>query len=491
MEQKGIVYLVGAGPGNCGLITVRGEELLKEAEVVVYDRLVGEDILKLASWDALKINVGKTSGVHPVPQKEINHILIKEARLGKRVVRLKGGDGFLFGRGGEELEALCKEGITFEVVPGITSALAAPAFAGIPVTHRNFASSVSIITGHRRENEKLKLDFEALVRLKGTLVFMMSVANIKEIADSLIDAGMDPETPCAVVENGTLSLQRKLISNLEKIEQDVLKKNVKSPAVFVVGTVCTLSNRFDWYSKLPLKGLSFLVTSPKANSGRMVKGLREAGANVLMAPMIKTVPVSFEIPDLSIYTGIIFTSSFAVSTFFDKLFSSGMDARSLKRNRIFCVGKETAKSLLSYGIIADYVPKSYSGENLAKQLCQNGIVSTDDRLLWPRAETVSPSLAMIIKDAGIFLHEMVIYSTQEEKGNVPADFDYAVFTSSSSVKNLCSKLGEGYDFGKIKALCIGRQTADTAKKSGMKTYVSPIATIPEMLKWIKDLCKNN
>jgi len=283
IQGNGKVVLVGAGPGDSGLITVKGLQALKQAEVVVYDRLVGSGILELIPDHAERIYVGKNVGHHVVPQERINEILLEKALEGKRVVRLKGGDGFVFGRGGEELEGLGAHGIPFEVVPGITSAIAAPAYAGIPVTHRELSASLHIITGHLKDDGELNLDYNALVRLGGTLIFMMSVSSLPEIAAGLIQAGMPPEMPCAVVENGTLSRQRKLVGTLSKMEQAVKEKKIKSPAVFVVGRVCELSERFDWFSALPLLGKRILVTRPRATASKLSERLRALGAEVVLA----------------------------------------------------------------------------------------------------------------------------------------------------------------------------------------------------------------
>ena len=264
----GIVYLVGAGPGDKELLTVKAVRLIEEADVIVYDRLVSESIMELIPDCCRRIDVGKNVGNHPVPQHEINKILLREAQAGQKVVRLKGGDPFVFGRGGEELELLADNGIPFEVVPGITSSISVPAYAGIPVTHRDFCSSLHIITGHAKEGADLAIDFDALVRLKGTLIFMMSVSTVGRIAKGLLLAGMEEDMPCAVIENGTYTKQRKFISDLAHIEEAVRRNGVKSPAVIAVGRVCSLSDRFDWFDGRPLKGRRILVTQPKSKASK-------------------------------------------------------------------------------------------------------------------------------------------------------------------------------------------------------------------------------
>ncbi len=257
--MAGKVTLVGAGPGGLALMTVGGLKALEQAEVVVYDRLVDGEILARIPPAAERIDVGKRAGRHPVPQEEINRLLLERALAGRRVVRLKGGDSFLFGRGGEELEALARNGVAFEVIPGVTSALAAPACAGIPVTHRDCCASVHILTGHRRGGGALEINYGALRQLGGTMVFLMSVATFGEIAAGLIGAGFDPKTPCAVVENGARPEQRRFTTALDGIAACIAREGIHSPAVFVVGDVCALGDRFDWFSRLPLHGKRVLL----------------------------------------------------------------------------------------------------------------------------------------------------------------------------------------------------------------------------------------
>ena len=270
----GKVTLVGAGPGDPGLLTVKGRQAILDAEVVVYDRLVGPEILALMPDSAEQIDVGKKSNCHPVPQWRINEILLEKAQEGKRVVRLKGGDCFLFGRGGEELELLEQHNIPFEVVPGVTSALSVPAYAGIPVTHRDFTSSVHIITGHAKQNGQLNLDFEALVRHRGTLVFLMSVSSTPMILSGLMQAGMAEDMPAAMIERGTLPHQRKLVATVGTLTRRMQEEHITSPAILIVGAVCALSDSFDWFSRTPLHGVTVAVTRPKNRAGTLTDKLR-------------------------------------------------------------------------------------------------------------------------------------------------------------------------------------------------------------------------
>ena len=289
--MPGKVILVGAGPGDPGLLTRKGLEALRSADVVVYDRLVGPGILALMPEGAEQINVGKQAAHHPVPQEQINRILLDKALEGKTVVRLKGGDPFLFGRGGEELELLARHRIPFEEVPGITSAIAAPAYGGIPVTHRDCCSSLHIVTGHQRSGKELDIDFEALVRTGGTLVFLMGVSALPAICRGLLDAGMAPDTPAATVERGTTPSQRRTSATLADLPRRAEEVGVKSPAVIVVGQVCALAEQFDWFDRLPLKGKTVVVTRPKERAGTLSGRLRSLGADVWEYPCISTVPI--------------------------------------------------------------------------------------------------------------------------------------------------------------------------------------------------------
>ena len=276
--EKGKVWLVGAGPGDVGLFTFKGYKTLLNADVVVYDSLVGHGVLSLIPEGAKCINVGKRANHHTMPQWRINEVLLEEAQKGLRVVRLKGGDPFLFGRGGEELELLEENGIPYEVVPGITSPLSVPAYNGIPVTHRDFCSSLHIITGHKKEGEEYNIDFKALVETKGTLVFLMGVTAMNDICTSLIKAGMDPDMPAAVLQQGTTAKQRRVVATVSTLKEEADKAKIEAPAVIVVGKVCQLEEKFAWYEKLPLAGYRVLVTRPKDLISSMSEKLRKQGA---------------------------------------------------------------------------------------------------------------------------------------------------------------------------------------------------------------------
>lgn len=489
---KGKVFLVGAGPGDEELLTVKACRLIENAKLVVFDRLISDEIMAKIPNDAVKINVGKNVGNHPVPQEEINRILVDNALLGHDVVRLKGGDSFLFGRGGEELEGLVENGIDFEVIPGITSPLAASAYAGIPVTHRDFCSSLHIITGHKKKDLPLELDYAALVRLNGTLVFMMSVANISEIAEGLITGGMEKSMPCAIVENGTRSNQRKFTGTLANIEQLSQANNVVSPSIFIVGRVCELSDKFDWFSKLPLFGKRILVTRPAEKIGRLSLELKKLGADITHIPAVKTIRLPFILHEtergMAIYSALAFTSSVAVSSFFEGLYEDKKDARFLKGKLVLAVGKETAKALLSFGIVADFIPTVYSGAALATQAIESGIISKADRLLLIKPKEASPDMPQILKENAIAFDELTVYETIQESGISinPSEFDIITFTSASCV-NAVAECCDKQQLAGITAVCIGEQTAKAAKKYNMNIVISDEATIDSMLNKIIEL----
>jgi len=488
--MKGKVYLIGAGPGDPGLLTRKGERVLSQADVVVYDRLVGDGILAMMPAGAEKINVGKHAGRHPVPQHEINRILLEQAQAGKMVVRLKGGDCFLFGRGGEELELLCENHIPFEVVPGVPSPIAATAYAGIPVTHRDFCASVHFITGHRRENGELNLDYGALVRLNGTLVFLMSVATCGEIAQGLLDAGMSPDMDCAVIENGTRPNQRKFIATVGTIAAAVEENHVISPALIVVGRVCSLSDQFDWFTSAPLFGRRILVTAPAASGSRLGEKLRALGADVTEAPVIETVPLDFELPDLSGCRAAVFTSAFGVRTFFGRLLAAGKDARAFGGVRLAAIGSGTAAALREFGLIPDLVPGTYNAEELAAAMVSSGMAGRGDRAALLRAQEGNPVLAEKLREVGVLPAEVPVYETRPlpYEGPAPDSFDYVTFTSASGVKSfLRSCAPGGFDrFSKVRALCIGPQTAAAAAGAGMQIFQSNQATLDSMADFLEE-----
>jgi len=480
-DMKGKVYLAGAGPGDAGLLTLKTAELIKTADVVVYDRLVGKDVIGMIPESTEKIDVGKNAGSHPVPQHEINRILAELALEGRKVLRLKGGDPFVFGRGGEELEELISRGIEFEVVPGITSSIAAPAYAGIPVTHRDYCSSVHLITGHARAGSEVDIDYEALVRLKGTLVFMMSVSTAGQIARGLISAGMDENMPCAVIENGTRPDQRKFVSVLSDMEDMVNRNEVVSPAVIMVGKVCGVPDSFDWYDHLPLKGRRILVTQPASRSSRLSEELKKLGAETILYPCIRTSALRPIDPPFEEYSVLVFTSAEGVKSFCGWLLEEGRDMRALAGRRIACIGSATAAALEGYGLAADFVPQVYSGEKLGEEMLSAGFIGPEDSLLLLRTTEGSDGLLNVLNDSAIRYMDYPVYETafvsHDEKAE---DSDIVTFTSRSCVEGFVRTQRKDR-FDGVKALCIGLQTEEAALRYGFDTYVSDAATIESMI----------
>lgn len=441
--MAGRVILVGAGPGDVGLLTVKGRRELERAEVVVFDRLVDGEIMKLIPETAEKIDVGKRVADHPVPQHEINRILLNRAREGKRVVRLKGGDCFVFGRGGEELELLSAEGVDFEVVPGITSALAAAAYAGVPATHRDFCASVHIITGHRKRNEALSMDFDALVRLNGTLIFLMSVATFGEIADGLIGAGMAVDFPCAIVENGTRPEQRKLLTTVGEAARCIQENAVRSPAIFVVGRVCELSQQLDWFDRLPLKGRRVLAARPRQDSHRLADLLRERGARVTELPAPNAELLPFTLPKNE--TNLVLPSAEAVRALFAQLDRSGKDGRALSGYALLCETKDAEKALCERGLRPDALHVGWP----TVRLCREG---EEGLTVWRR--NLPGTMAQV-------------------------DADFVAFSTLGSVEAFTS-LSKGWNLSGLRAVCIGERITAAARRLGMEVIQAKQPTLEAM-----------
>lgn len=499
-NKTGKVWLVGAGPADAGLMTVKGLEVLQNAEVVVYDKLVGVEPLNRIPAEAKKIDVGKRADNHPVPQEEINRILLREALDGKEVVRLKGGDPFLFGRGGEELELLVKHQIPFEIIPGIPSAISVPAYAGIPVTHRDFCSSVHIITGHQKNGEDLKINFEALGKLDGTLVFLMGVAALNSICSGLLRAGLPPQTPAAIIESGTTARQRKIISTIADLYAEAVRQDIQAPSVIVVGQVCALGELLNWAEKRPLHGVRVLVTRPEKLSSGLSEHIRSLGGEVLELPCIRTVPPADQtlldsvLSKLRTNNWLVFSSSAGVEAFCARLLSTGKDLRELYGLKIACVGSATAQAFLERGIKADYLPRTYNAQALGAGL--RDLIKKGEKVLILRAREASPELPQVLVEAGIEYLDVPVYETVfnhpgDEFSRLLVeryDFDFAAFTSASTVKGFLAAYPR-LDHSKIKAVCIGEQTAAEARQHGMEVFLSPQATIAGMVETLINLNK--
>ncbi len=480
--MSGKIILVGAGPGGKGLLTLRGLEALGEADAVVYDRLVSEEILSLIPSSAEKIDAGKSPGSHPVPQPEINRILVEKAEEGKTVVRLKGGDPFVFGRGGEELDIPAEKGIPFEVVPGVTSAVAALSEAGIPVTARGVASSFHVITGHQKGDEPLQIPFDALVKTGGSLVFLMGMGALPKLAEGLISAGMDPETPAAIVENGARPEQRKLLSTLARLPEEAAAMGLHSPAVIAVGAVCGLSGRYDWREKLPLHGKKIIAGRSGSAEGKLLRLLERMGASVYDLPLIRTDPLPGPVlPEILDSRWLTFSSKVGVRCFFARLLESGLDTRALSGIKIAAVGRATAVALREKGILPDLIPEQFDGEHLGKALIER----TDPFDLITLCEPESPSgtLREMLTAAGRTVRSLPLYRTAPLPLREPERVERmlregvpAAFSSGSMARSLAASL-PGMDFSGVTAFCIGRETGKAAREAGFRTVVAEEATL--------------
>jgi uroporphyrinogen III methyltransferase/synthase len=497
---KGRVALVGAGPGDGGLLTLKGERLLREADMVLYDKLVGRGVLSRIPPETETLYVGKEAGRHTLPQEEINRLLVQAAAEGKRVVRLKGGDPFLFGRGGEEIEGLREAGIPFEVVSGVSSAFAVPASFGIPVTHRDYCSSVHIITGHNREDGGSEIPYEALVKAGGTLIFLMGVGSLEPICRGLMAAGMDGNTPAAILEAGTTARQRGVLSVLSRLPEEAEKAEVRSPAITVVGKVCALADTFSWMEAKPLGGVRIGITRPRNRAPRFRDMLAREGAEVVEIPSIETVPLDHT-PDLEEALAalaakagkgwLVFTSPAGVEVFFDKLRAVGRDIRSLGGIKFAAIGKTTASVLEDRGILVDLVPGEYSGRALGKALA--AAMEPGDAALLPRSRIGSAEVIRPLVEAGIPYRDLPLYDTLPLAARLEGTLreilleglDWVAFTSASTVEGLAAAAGKGGLEGR-RALCIGAQTAAAAEKYRMKIYTAQEATLESMVEKLKE-----
>lgn len=505
--KTGKAYLVGAGPGDPSLITLRGLEVLKKAEVVIYDYLAGVKLLDYAPRNVELIYAGKKGGVHHThTQEEINKMLIDRVRRGKRVVRLKGGDPFIYGRGGEELEVLREAGLDFEAVPGVTSASAAATFAGIPITHRDYTSSVAYITGHENpDKDHSRIDWARISTGIGTLVFYMGIKNIASITANLIKHGRDPETPVAVVRWASMPHQRSVVGTLADIADIVTKEGIKPPALTIVGEVVNLRQKINWYEIRPLFGRKIVVTRTRDKASELVALLEEQGANCL-----ECATISIEPPDswndldealtrLDDFQWIIFTSINAVDYFFKRLHHKGLDCRVLKGCRVAAVGKVTAERLKGYGLICDLLPEKYTGEGLAAALEKEGV--DGQNILLPRARRAREVVPDRLRRAGAGVTVVPVYQNVAPEGCndflknklLEKDIDMVTFTSSSTVVNFIKMLGtdEAEELrvlmGEVKIAAIGPITAETVRDHGLEVDVQPEKyTIPDMVQAIVD-----
>ena len=486
MEKKGKVYLIGAGPGDPGLLGLKAKECLETADAVVYDRLADPRIIEFCRKDAEMVYVGKASANHTMRQPDINKLLVKLAAEGKTVARLKGGDPFVFGRGGEEAIELLEAGLPFEFVPGVTSAIAVAEYAGIPVTHRHVATSFAVITGHEDPTKgESTINWKGLATAVDTLVFLMGVENIERISSQLIANGRSADCPAAVIRWGTRPEQRTLITTVGKAAADVKATGMKPPAIFLVGEVVKLREQLQWFDNKPLFGKTVIVTRARAQASALTKKLEAQGARVLEAPAIKIVPpadfapLDKAIAEIDTYKWLILTSVNGVEYFFNRLQKAGKDSRALCGVKIAAIGSATAEALKGYGITADLIPSAYKAEELADALAED--TKAGDKLLLARAKVARNVLPERLRALGAHVDVVAAYETVADCQNKEellealesGEASVVTFTSSSTVTNLLDVLGDKKDLlNKVALAAIGPVTAETLEKNGLKPAIS-------------------
>lgn len=498
----GKVYLIGAGPGDAGLITQKAIECLKSADVVIYDRLVNQELLAYANKSARLIYAGKQPGRHAMVQQDINHLLVDEAMAGHTIARLKGGDPFVFGRGGEEAMALRQNGLPYEVVPGITSAIAVPAYAGIPVTYRGLASSVHIITGHEGAAKgKSDIDWNVLAKLDGTLIFLMGMERLSDICSQLILYGKAEQTPAAVIERGTTARQRTIVGTLADISQRAAQEEIRSPSVIVIGDVVSLRQQLMWYEHLPLCGKVIMVTRADGQREDLARGLERLGAQVEHFPVISIKPpddygpLDEAIEFISQYKWLIFTSANGVESFFDRLLYHGMDSRYIAGIKVGAIGSGTYATLKQHGVIADYVPESFSTDDLARGLKKQ--ITSGMRILLPCSDIAGRNIKQTLECAGAVVDMVTAYRTvpnaQQSQRLIDLLGDHYIdaitFTSSSTVHNFVNILGMGNIslLDGVKLASIGPVTSAVLQQYGLKVDVqADVYTMDGLIEALKE-----
>jgi uroporphyrinogen III methyltransferase / synthase len=478
--RPGVVYLVGAGPGDPGLMTARSLELIAAADTILHDRLIGDRALAGARDDAELVYVGKRPGQKAMEQDEIEALMVERARTGRSVVRLKGGDPFVFGRGGEEAETLAAAGVEFEVVPGVTAGVAAPAYAGIPVTHRDDASAVAFVTGHEDpEKAETALDWAALAGFPGTLVLYMGVKNLPLIAERLAAAGRDPDEPAAAIERGTQPGQRTVSSTLAGLPAAVSEAGLQAPAILVFGPVAARREAISWLEKRPLHGRRVVVTRARAQASGLAATLRSLGAEVIELPAIRIEPrldtdaVRDAVAALHSYALVCLTSPNGVRLLFGAMAAQGRDARALANSVVAAIGPGTAAALAEHGVIADIVPERFVAEALAEALAD---VDVRDRpVLVARAAEARDVLPEALTERGAKVDVVALYETVREDPEpaaieAAASADYVTFTSSSTVRNLLDAIGDRFPRS-ARVVSIGPVTSETARELGLEVHV--------------------
>jgi uroporphyrinogen III methyltransferase/synthase len=477
----GKVFLVGAGPGDPGLLTIKGKRVIESADALVYDYLAAEPIVALAPADCERIYVGKKAKQHTMEQGDINALLVRLAREGKNVVRLKGGDPFVFGRGGEEAQELHASGVAFEIVPGVTSGIAAPAYAGIPVTHRDHNTAVTFVTGHEDVDKQLStLDWSKLANPSQTLVLYMAMGNLASIVGELTRHGLSPSTPIAIVREGTKAAQQTLVATLATIVEELARERIAPPAIAIIGEVVRLRDELRWFDRLPLFGKRVLVTRMASSSLEFAAHLWEAGAEPILAPLItivppeNTAPISRAVENAQSYTWIVFSSRNGVDAFWTELQARGRDARAIGATKIAAIGPKTAQTLAEHGVVADFIPSRYVGESVAEGLIAR--TKPDERILLFRAQEARDALPDMLRAAGRKVEIVAAYRAVRNEvadlGERVARSDVLTFTSAGIVRSYAAQLADpiAASRGKIVA-CIGPITAEAATSIGLDVSV--------------------
>lgn len=494
------VYLIGAGPGDPGLFTLKGRDILAKADVIVYDYLANDALLAHARKDAELIYVGKKGGDHTLSQDGINALIVEKAKEGKVVARLKGGDPYVFGRGGEEAEELLAAGVPFEEVPGVTSGIAGPAYAGIPLTHRAFSSSVTFATGHEDPTKPdTAHNWKALASSASTLVFYMGMKNLPEISQKLIAAGMPANTPAALVRWGTTGQHRSLVSTIEALPEAAVANGFSAPSLIIVGGVVSLRDKLNWFEQRPLFGKGVVVTRAREQASDSAALLAEAGANVIQFPTIDIIPladysnVQDAIRQLSQYRMVIFTSVNGVKHFWNQLSALSLDARVFAGLLVAAIGPATAKALQDRGITPDFIPEKYVAESVAeglRSLCKDELAGM--RVLLPRAKVARDVLPDSLREAGADVTVLPVYETTPStlgkedvlKRMQNGEIHCITFGSSSTVENFLSLITPDTlkAFPQVRLACIGPVTAKTLEKAGLECHIQPEEyTIPALV----------
>lgn len=502
--SNGIVYLVGAGPGDPGLITLRGVECLQRADVVVYDYLANEHLLNHAPMNAERIYAGKIGGRHNQDQEEINHLLVEKGLAGKCVVRLKGGDPFVFGRGGEECEALTKAGVPFEIIPGVTAAIGAAAYSGIPLTHRDFTASVAFVTGQEgKEKDESGIDWSRLSLGSGTVVFYMGITTLRRNMQRMIEHGRPPETPVALVRWATTQNQQVLVGKLADIADKADAIGFKPPAITIVGDVVKLRDQLRWFDNRPLSGKTIIVTRAADQAGEFSEKLRAEGATVLECPTIRLIEpdnwheLDRSIAELPTFDWLILTSANTARFFFQRLAYNGYDTRILSHCKVCAVGPKTAEAIRNHGINPDLIPADYKAEGIIAAF--SGTPLKGKRFLYPHADLARETIPQELSKLGAIVATPVAYRNVLPERLQPETLfalekrsvDAITFTSSSTVTNLSAMLGEDLLADMLKGVVvasIGPVTSKTCRSLGLKVDIEPDSYTLEAL--VKNLVKH-